>query len=254
MKTGMRHSDYIKVLLDKRKDEIRQIDPIHEVGNRITSPPGATPLEEQRFISDYMEQTNLHTVVNAIPEMKKPLLLKKLFKMKRNQEVIVYIVSQGVTSEIYGRVSAIGRDFVMLTNLKNRIWIPYNAIQSANIPAGIPTYDSAHQNFIYDNDLKRKLTTNFGETVAKRDVLVQQFFEETLMTNLGRWRGVWVKVITIEKAYWGKIISASDKSVMIKPLTDSIEIELNQITHIYSMRLLMRLYMMGKNMLKNFAE
>ncbi|MCM3664966.1 hypothetical protein M3204_11155 [Mesobacillus subterraneus] len=253
MKTGMRHSDYIKVLLDKRKDEIRQIDPIHEVGDRITSPPGATPLEESRFMIEYMEQKNLHTVVTAKPDMKKPLLLKKFFKMRRNQEVIVYILSKGDTSEITGKVSAIGRDFVMLTSLKDRIWIPYNTIQSANVPAGVPTFDSAHQNFIYDNDLKRKLTTNFGETVAKRDVLVQQFFEETLMTNLGRWRGVWVKVITIENTYWGKIISATDKSVMIKPLTDPIEIELNQITHIYSMRLLMRLYMMGKNMIKSFA-
>lgn len=254
MKTGMRHSDYIKVLLAKRKDENRQIDPIHEVGDRITSPPGATPLEESRFISEYMEQKNLHTVVTAKPELKKSLLLKKFFKMRRNQEVIIYILSKDETCEITGKVSAIGRDFVMLTSLKDRIWIPYKAIQSANIPAGVPTYESAHQNFIFDNDLKTKLTTNFGETVSKREVLVQQFFEETLMTSLDRWQGIWVKVITLKNTYWGKIISASDKSVMIKPLRDSIEIELNQITHIYSMRLLMRLYMMGKNMLKNFAD
>jgi ribosome maturation factor RimP len=254
LKTGMRHSDYIKVLLDKRKDEIRQIDPIHEVGDRITSPPGATPLEESRFISEYMEQKNLHTVVNAKPEMKKSLLLKKFFKMRRNQEVIIYLLSKGDTSEITGKVSAIGRDFVMLTSLKDRIWIPYNAIQSANILAGVPTYEGAHQNFIYDNDLKRKLTTSFGETVAKRDVLIQQFFEETLMTSLDRWQGIWVNVITLENTYWGKIISASDKSVMIKHLKDQIEIELNQITHIYSMRLLMRLYMVGKKMLKNLAK
>jgi hypothetical protein len=254
LKTGMRHSDYIKVLLDKRKDEIRQIDPIHEVGDRITSPPGATPMEESRFISEYMEQKNLHTVVNAKPEMKKPLLLKKFFKMRRNQEVIIYILSKGDTSEITGKVSAIGRDFVMLTSLKDRIWIPYKAIQSANIPAGVPTYEGAHQNFIYDNDLKKKLTTNFGETVSKRDVLVQQFFEETLMTNLNRWQGGWVKLLTIEKAYWGKIVTASDKSLIIKPLMDPIEIELNQITQIYSMRLLMRLYMAGRKMLKNLAK
>jgi ribosome maturation factor RimP len=173
--------------------------------------------------------------------------------MRRNQEVIIYILSKGDTSEITGKISAIGRDFVMLTSLKNRIWIPYNAIQSANIPSGVPTYESAHQNFIYDNDLKRKLTTNFGETVSKRDVLVQQFFEETLMTSLDRWQGIWVKVITLENTYGGKIISASDKSVMIKHLKDPIEIELNQITHLYSMRLLMRLYMVGKNILKNLA-
>jgi hypothetical protein len=254
LKTGMRHSEYIKVLLEKRKHEIRQIDPIHEAGNHITSPPGAAPLEENKFIANYIEQRNLHTVINAVPELKKPLLLKKFFKMKRNQEVIVYIASNGVTSEITGKVSAIGRDFVMLTNLKDRIWVPYLAIQAANIPAGVPTYENSHQNFIYDNDLKWKLMTNFGETVAKRDVLVQQFFEETLMTNLDKWQGLWVKIYTLEKTYWGKIISASDQRVIIKPLTDHIKIELNQITHIYSMRLLMRLYMMGKNMFKSFAE
>lgn len=253
MKTGLRHSDYIKLLLEKRKEEIRQIDPIHERGDRFTSPPGATSLEENRIITEYMEQRNLHKVINSIPEIKKPILLKKFFKMKRNQQVIIYTNYIAEIMEVTGKVSAVGRDFVMLTNLKNRIWIPYTAIESANIPAGVPNYDNSHQYFIYDNDLKRKLTTDFGETVAKRNVLVQQFFEESLMTNLNNLAGIWVKVVTQGETYFGKISSVSENRLTLGKTSKQMQIDSKSVIQITSLRLLQRLSMVGKNLLMRFV-
>ena len=88
----------------------------------------------------------------------------------------------------------------MLTNLKKRIWIPYTAIESATIPFGFPSYSNTHQHFIYDNQLQQKLVLQFGETVAKREALIQQFFEESLQTNLNSWKGMWVEVKTAEKS------------------------------------------------------
>jgi hypothetical protein len=251
LRTGMRHSDYLKSLLEDRRNEARHIDPIHEVGNQLTSPPSATTLEENKIIGEYMEQKNLYTLANAVPEFKKTLILKKFFKMKRNQEVIVYIDHQGSAKQITGKVNAIGRDFVVLTNLKDRIWIPYRTMLSANSPAGVPTYENAHQNFIYDNDLKRKLTTSFGETVSQREVLIQQFFEESLKSNLARWEGAWVKVVTHGEAVLGKIASVTDHSILVQSLGVNKKIEFDELSYIISARLFVRVLMIGKNVFKN---
>jgi hypothetical protein len=249
----MRHSDYIKDLLERRKNETRQTDPIHERGESITSPPGATSLEENRIIMEYMEQKNLQKVINSIPEAKKPILLKKFFKMKRNQEVIIYM-SQDQPREVTGKVTSVGRDFVLLTNLKDRIWIPYSAIESANIPSGVPNYENSHQNFIYDNDLKLKLITNFGETVAKRDVLVRQFFEESLMTNLKNLEGIWVKAVMQDKTVSGRIRSVTEEGFILDNGFNQVNIEWASILLLYSMRFFQRLYMASKNMLKTLAN
>ncbi|WNF21040.1 hypothetical protein [Mesobacillus jeotgali] len=254
MKTGMRHSDYLKNLLEQRKHEAGNIDPIHEVGDRITSPPGATSLEENKIISEYLEQKNLQTLANAVPQFKKSLILKKFFKMKRNQEVIVYMDHQAHIKEIFGKVSAIGRDFVTLTNLKERIWIPYKSVRSANSPSGVPTYEGEHQNFIYDNDLKRKLTTNFGETVAKREVLIQQFYEESLKGNLERYQGVWVKAVLPDETVIGRIASVSDDCFLLQSYGSKREIAFSDLTYICSARLFAQLILLGKNMIKSMFK
>ncbi|WP_226641870.1 hypothetical protein [Mesobacillus subterraneus] len=254
MKTGMRHSDYLKNLLEERRHEDKKIDPIHEVGDHITSPPSATSLEENKIISEYLEQKNLQTLANAVPEFKKPLILKKFFKMKRNQEVIVYIDHKANIKEICGKVNAIGRDFVTLTNLKERIWIPYNSIRSANSPSGVPTYESEHQNFIYDNDLKRKLITDFGETVVKREVLIQQFFEESLKGNLERYQGVWVKAVLPDQTVIGKITSVCEECILLHSYGSKKEIAISDLTYICSARLFTQMLLMGKNMIKSMFQ
>lgn len=249
----MRHSDYIKVLLEKRLKEKRHIDPIHERGDSITSPPGATSLEENRLIMEYMEQKNLQKVISSIPEAKKPILLRKFFKMKRNQEVMIYISSKD-TQVVSGKVTSVGRDFVLVTNLKDRIWIPYRTIESATVPSGVPNYENSHQNFIYDNDLKRKLITNFGETVSKRDVLIRQFFEESFMTNLKNLEGIWVKAVMDGKTSFGRIRSVSEKGFVLDNGLNRVEIGWTSIQLLYSMRFFHRLYLISKNMFKTLVK
>jgi hypothetical protein len=168
--------------------------------------------------------------------------------MKRNQQVNVFVADKGNIQLKAGRVSAIGRDVVMLNNLTNRIWIPYHAIDSANIPAGVPTYSNSHQYFIYDNNLKNKLIKDFGGTVSKRDALIQQFFEETLETNLRSWKGIWVKVSTDEENYIGAINQTSPKHLVLAPGETKIRWE--DIRSIYSLRFFQKWYLGGRKILK----
>jgi len=162
--------------------------------------------------------------------------------MKRNQEVVIYLEN----TEVFGKVSAIGRDFVMITNLNKRIWLPFHAIQSANLPTGIPSFSNSHQYFIYDNDLRRKLLHHFGETVAKRDVLIQQFYEESLVTNLISWRKTWVKIQTDQELVFGKIQSVTQQKLVLLLLNEKIELDLTKITMIQSIRLFNLLSLLGK--------
>ncbi|OES45335.1 hypothetical protein [Domibacillus iocasae] len=236
MKTRMRLDQYIPILLEKRRREQRIKDEIYETSDGITSPPGATPTEEIRIFNEYMEQANLLNVTNAAPEKRKPLMLKRFFKMKRNQQVIIYSRSGNEILQTLGKVSAIGRDFVMVTNLRERIWIPYHAIESANIPTGVPTFSNTHQNFIYDNNLKQKLLSNFGETVSKRDVLIQLFYEESLFTNLRSWKAIWMKIQTGQEKLHGKIHDADQEKLHISFFNKKTEMEIKNITSIHSIR------------------
>ncbi|MBP1940813.1 hypothetical protein [Cytobacillus luteolus] len=167
--------------------------------------------------------------------------------MKRNQQVEVYSKAGGKTFYTEGKVSAIGRNFVMITDLKDRIWIPFEAIESANIPFGIPNYSNTHQHFIYDNNLREKLVRDFGKTVSQRDVLLQQFNEETFHTNLGRWKGTWVEIYYLDdnKTY-GKLDGATKEVISVARLNNKEEIPLASITYVKSIRFLQALSKMFK--------
>ena len=91
----------------------------------------------------------------------------------------------------------------------------------------MPTYSNTHQHHIYDNQLQQKLVLRFGETIAKRDALVQQFFEESIRTNLHSWKGTWVEVTIPNETIYGKI-NKTDKEVLYtstikKSISDSIK-------------------------------
>ena len=163
-------------------------------------------------------------------------MLKQFFKMKRHQQVVVSSVIKDATIETEGKVATIGRDFVMLTDLKKRIWIPYSAIESATIPFGHPTYSDSQQNFIYDNQLQQKLVLQFGETVGKREALIRQFFEESLQTNLDTWKGLWVEVKTDQKTYFGKIKNTTKKELFITYFKKEEEIQLNEVRYLTTVR------------------
>ncbi|WP_233522682.1 hypothetical protein [Peribacillus glennii] len=70
MKLRMRLDEYTALLLEKRKHENRTKDGIYKTSEGITSPPGATPTEEIRIFSEYMEQANLLKIAEAAPEKK----------------------------------------------------------------------------------------------------------------------------------------------------------------------------------------
>lgn len=166
--------------------------------------------------------------------------------MKRNQQVVINLKNDDEIIQMLGKVTAIGRDFVMLTNLNERIWLPYHAIESANLPTGIPNFSSSHQYFIFDNDLRRKLLNNFGETVSKRDVLIQQFFEESLATNLVSWRKTWVKIRTDKEIIFGKIQSVTQQKLILLLFNEKIEVDLTHTTMIQSIRFINLLSLLGK--------
>ncbi|WP_017727765.1 hypothetical protein [Halalkalibacterium ligniniphilum] len=238
----IRFNEYTQKLLEKRQKEIIHKDILNEFHfqkeEKLTSPTTSTSTEEARLLMEYMERFNLLQLQRKDQQMRKIVILKKFFKMKRNQQVVIF--SKCGSHSIYteGKVNAIGRDFVMLTNLRERIWIPFSAIHSANIPFGQPSYTNSHQHYIYDNDLRKKLLLNFGETVAKRDILKQQFYEESLQTNLNVWKDLWVEVRLDDKKQVGKIIETNKTKLVLGLLNKREEILLKHIHYIKTMRLL----------------
>ncbi|MBT2756330.1 hypothetical protein J7E71_10235 [Mesobacillus foraminis] len=247
MKTGMRLDEYTKALLEKRNAEVIVEQRNDALNAELTSPPGATSTEEIRLFNEYMEQANLFKIADALPEKKKSLMLKRFFKMKRKQQVVIQARIGEENQQKNGKVSTVGRDFVMLTNLKDRCWLPYTSITSANIPSGIPVFSNSHQYYLYDNDLRKKLLRNFGETVSRRDVLIQQFYEESLFTNLRAWKDTWVKVQTGKETFVGKIKDTIDQHLILHLFNTHHKVLLKEVEVITALRLvsLFALFMDG---------
>nr|ABP68896.1 MnxD [Bacillus sp. MB-7] len=229
-------------MLEQRKQEARKKDSINELnqqrGEGLTSPTTFTTTEETRLLMEYMDRANTLHLSQHNKKRGKLLTLRKFFKSKRNQQVEVYFT---IGSELHykeGKVSTVGRDFVMITNLRERMWIPYSVIESANIVYGIPTYSNAHQHYLYDNNLRTKLLRQFGETVSKRDNLKQQFFEETLQTNLETWKDTWVNIWFDENVKKLGKISSSEEKLTIMLLGKKEEIDFQEIKYIETIRLL----------------
>lgn len=243
----IRFNEYLEKLKEDRRNEKRKEDIINEFnlkkGEGITSPASLTSTEENRLLMEYMSRSNIFEITERNKERGKILRLMRFFRSKRNQQVEVYSKCGEESLYTEGKVSAIGRDFVMLTNLKDRIWIPYAAIESANIPYGMPNYSNTHQHFIYDNDLQYNLIYNFGETVSKRDVLKQQFYEESLETNLATWNNTWVEVFLVDgETVIGKLEKSSDKEVVLKKFRHEQTVSINKVKYIKTLRFF-RLFM-----------
>lgn len=243
MKPKLRRDEYIENLLKTREQEVHKMDAINQRnisrGEGLTSPTSAISTEETRLLMEYMDQKNLFNIGSTDPNRRKVLTLKKFFKKKRNQQVEVYSLAGNEVIYTEGKVAAIGRNFVMLSNLKDRFWIPFDAIDSANIPYGIPNYSNTHQHYLYDNDLRTKLLQDFGATVSKKEELFQQFCEDSLQSNLHTWKGSRVEVNTCDgEEYTGKILEAKDNKLQIKQSKRNTNIDLSSISYIRTLRLL----------------
>jgi hypothetical protein len=237
----IRHDEYVKQLLEERKKEVIKMDPINEIniakGEGLTSPTNYGSTEEGRLFKEYMDQRNLLELGKANEERKRNLTLRRFFKMKKNHQVEIYSKCGQKALYSEGKVNAIGRDFVMITNLKDRTWIPYHAIESANIPFGIPNYSNTHQHFLYDNDLRKKLLQNFGATVSQREELIQQFHEESLRTNLSRWKNTWVEIKYKENnARIGKVKSTTKENIVLKSLGKVYHVPIKEVEVIKTIR------------------
>ncbi len=239
----MKFYDYVEQLRLRRSREKRKEDILNDVnverGEGLTSPTTSSTIEEARMLMEYIEKANMFHISRLAQSKGKDLKLRKFFKSKRYQHVEIYLKWGTDPVYIEGKVSAIGRDFVMVTKLNQRMWIHYKAIELANIPFGVPHYAHTHQHIYFENQLRRKLVTEFGKTVARREELKQQFFEETLQTNLNRWRGVWVTVYLNEKEKrLGKVVSSQVNELTISLFGKTESINLTEIQYVETIRIL----------------
>lgn len=164
--------------------------------DRYTSPASSKPLHELKMLQEYIHSVNLQNLGTILPHYKQQMILLKFFKSKKNQLVEIYSRNGDEVIHTIGKVSVVGRDFVMVRTLLTRIWIPYRAIHSAKSPFGLPDMPGSHQNVLIDEELRRKLLTNFAVTVAEKQTLRQQFFEELLQTNMKSWVGTKLTIHT----------------------------------------------------------
>lgn len=177
------------IVIDDDNQEFLMKYPELNQDNKFTSPASSLPLYELKLLQDYIHGENVKTLGKILPQYKKQIMLLKFFKHKKNQQVEVFSIYCQKMMKTIAKVEIAGRDFVMLKTLFTRIWIPYHAIQSARTPFGIPDLPGGHQHLIYDEELRNKLLHNFGNTVSNKEILKQQFFEDSLERNLSVWEG-----------------------------------------------------------------
>ena len=210
---------------DKNNPELKKDD-------RYTSPASSLPLHELKMLQEYIHSVNLQRLGTSMPNYRQQLILIKFFKSKKNQLVEVYSRSGEEVIHTIGKVSVVGKNFVMLRTLFKRFWIPFSVIHSTKSPFGIPDVPGTHQHTVVDEELRRKLLTNFGVTVAGKEVLKQQFYEELLETNLKSWKGTKLEIF-LNRIMVGKIKEIQSGKV---GLTNNQVIPINKINYIQQYR------------------
>ncbi|WP_232695915.1 hypothetical protein [Brevibacillus daliensis] len=238
---SVRLDQYVRELLEKQSQEEEKEDLENQInlrlGKGISSPASELPSSELKMLQQYIHGHNLFLLGEALPNRKKEMVLRKFFKHKRNQQVEVYSKNGEKVLHTIGKVSVVGRNFVILTTFIDRIWIPFSAIHSANIPYGLPDIPNTHQHLAIDKELVRKLSTQFGETVANRDVLIQQFFEETLETNMQTWKGTKVKISMNGEIIIGKVVNSKKGILTITSFGKQLALPLTEISDIRTLRI-----------------
>jgi ribosome maturation factor RimP len=211
------------------KDSYDNAYPELKIENRYTSPASSLPLYELKLLQEYIHNGNLQNLGKSLPFYKKNLMLIKFFKHQRNRQVEVYTKQKDDVQHLTGKVYTIGRDFVMLKTLFQRTWIPYSTIHSTKSPFGLPNISNPHQHITFDEELRRKLLTQFGKEVAGKEDLRQQFFDQLLETNLRYRKGFNVKVFTDSTVVQGKVIEAKRGYIHIKTRKEEEKIPIQSI-------------------------
>jgi hypothetical protein len=249
MSKKIRLSEYLNKL---NESEVKNSNNPSQQKIELTSPHSAMSDEELRVFLPYMHGRNAFLVTEKIPERKKNLMLRTFLRSKRNQYVEIKQKSRNnaqAPQKYSGKVTAVGRDFMMLTTVRKKRWLPYSHIESANVLSGFPDYTNSYSQVYYDNDLKKKLRTQFATTVASKDELIQQFYEETLFTNLNKWRGITVLIATFQDddVIYGKLSSISENSLTITALRFKNEIPLSSIVMMETVSPMKTLFYVIKN-------
>lgn len=200
--------------------------------DRYTSPASSLPLHELKMLQEYIHNTNLQNLSTLRPNYRQKMILIKFFKSKKNQLVEVYSRHGEDVIHTVGKVSVVGKNFVILRTLFKRFWIPYSVIHATKSPFGIPDVPGTHQHTVIDEELRRKLLTNFGVTVVGKEALKQQFFEELLETNLKSWKGTKLKIFS-DQVIVGKVNDIHSGKVYLK---DKHSIPINKINYIQQFR------------------
>lgn len=199
-----------------------------------TSPASSLPSHELEMLQEYIHGYNLQILGSRLPNYKQQMILIKFFKMKKNQLVEVYSRCGDEVIHTIGKVYAVGRNFVMLTTLFTRIWIPYAAIHSAKSPFGIPNLPSVHQHNVIDAELRKKLVVNFGEVVSGKKELRLQFYEELLETNLKSWERTNLTIYT-DRIIRGHVKEVEKGKIFLKYASQN-EVSISKINYIKQTR------------------
>ncbi|MFD2700575.1 hypothetical protein ACFSVM_08835 [Paenibacillus shunpengii] len=158
---------------------------IPQDSSKYTSPASPLPLHELKVLQEYIHHQNVQIIGDVNPKRRNEIMLSQFFKSHKNQTVRVRRNSSTGIKESVAKTEAVGRDFVILTTLLTKYWVPFHSIVSADLPyeqVNIPHHQ--HQQMALDDDLKHKLLLKFGKTVSQKEFLKQQFFDQTLIGHL----------------------------------------------------------------------
>lgn len=229
-------------------------NPELEKDNRYTSPASALPLYELKMLQEYIHDGNLQNLGKSLPLFKKNLMLNKFFKHNRFRQVEVFSTLKADIVHSIGKVHVVGRDFVQIKTLFQRIWIPYSVIQTAKSPFGIPDISNSHQHINYDPELRRKLLTQFGNVVSEKEDLRQQFFEQLLETNLRYRKGYRLKVFLESKEVKGRLTEAKSGKLYLKNSKMVEMVPIREIQLIKQIRFFSSLTSMFKDLIKSVSK
>lgn len=221
---------------ENRDNSFDKNNPELKKDNRYTSPASSLPLYELKMLQEYIHDGNLQNLGKSLPLFKKNLMLNKFFKHNRFRQVEVFSHLKGEILHTVGKAYVVGRDFVLIKTLFQRIWIPYSVIQTAKSPFGIPDISNSHQHINYDPELRRKLLTQFGKEVSEKEDLRQQFFEQLLETNLRYRKGYRLRVDLETEEFKGKLTEAKNGSLYLKSTNHIEKIPIQKIQLIKQIR------------------
>ncbi|WP_128102309.1 hypothetical protein [Paenibacillus sp. DCT19] len=137
------------------------------------------PSHELKILQEFIHHQNVQIIGEINPSRRKEIMLSNFFKSHKNQTVKIKIQCREEQKVILAKTDAVGRDFVILTSLLTKYWIPFRAIETAEQPydqVNIP--HQQHQQVVYDEELKQNILLKFGKTVSQKDYLKQQFLNK----------------------------------------------------------------------------